>query len=153
MTEIENVLNSHLQTYLSDETFCESLTPENHSTVDLNTGDICTRECSVGILKRCLLWWNGPEFLLGGKEMWPSQEFLLPKNVDLEEKRNGESGSSVDVSSCGSKVGVGKVIDCGRFSFLKKLVRVTEFVLRYLHNLKACLSQCKVKKGICCLKK
>ena len=37
----------------------------------LNPADICTRECSVGKLKSCLLWWNGPEFLLDGEEMWP----------------------------------------------------------------------------------
>ena len=40
LTEIENVLNSRSLTYLSDETFCESLTPfhmiyGNHSTVDV----------------------------------------------------------------------------------------------------------------------
>ena len=35
----------------------------------LNPADICARECSVGKLKSYLLWWNGPEFLLGGKEM------------------------------------------------------------------------------------
>ena len=56
----------------------------------LNPADSCTRECSVGKLQSCMLRWNGPEFLLGGKEMWPSQEFLLPKNVDLEGKRSRE---------------------------------------------------------------
>ena len=40
LTEIENVLNSQPLTYLSDETFCETLTPfhmiyGNHSTVDV----------------------------------------------------------------------------------------------------------------------
>ena len=113
----------------------------------LNPADICTRECSVGKLKSCLLWWNGPEFLLGGKEMWPSQEFLLPKNVDLEEKGSREVVSSVNVNFSGSEVGIGKVIDCGRFSSLNKLVRVTGFVLRYVHNLKAFLSDCEVRKG------
>ena len=113
----------------------------------LNRADICTRECPVGKLKSCLLWWNRPEFLLGGKEMWPSQEFLLPKNVDLEEKGSKEVVSSVNVNFSGCEVGIGKVIDCGRFSSLNKLVRVTAFVLRYVHNLKAFLSGCEVTKG------
>ena len=34
------------------------------------------------------------------------------KNVNLEEKRNGKIGFSVNVSFCTSEVGVGKVIDC-----------------------------------------
>ena len=113
----------------------------------LNPADICTRECSVGKLESCLLWWNGPQFLLGGKEMWTSQEFLLPKNVDLEEKGSREVVSSVNVNFSGSEVGIGKVIDCGRFSSLNKLVRVTGFMLRYVHNLKAFLSGSEVTKG------
>ena len=97
----------------------------------------------VDKLQSCLLWWNGPEFLLGGKEMWPSQEFLLPKNVDLEEKGSREVVSSVNVNFSGSEVGIGNVIDCGRFSSLNKVVRVTGFVLRYVRNLKTFLIGCE----------
>ena len=79
--------------------------------------------------------------------MWPSQEFLLLSNIDLEEMGNREVVSSVNVSFSGSEVVIGKVIDCGRFSSLNKFVRVTGFVLRYVHNLKAFLSECEVKKG------
>ena len=73
------------------ETIRENVVIENWDFVptSLNAADICTRKYSVGKLKICLLWWNGPEFLLGGKDMWPSQEILLPKNVDLEEKEAG----------------------------------------------------------------
>ena len=39
------------------------------------------------------------------------------------------------------------MVDCGRFSSLNKLVRVTGFVLRYIHNLKTFLSVCEVTKG------
>ena len=92
----------------------------------LNPADICTRECLVGKLKSCLLWWNGPEFLLSGKEMWPSQE-LLPKNVDLEEKESREVASSVNVNFSGSEDGIGKVIDCGRFSSLNKFSTFRSF--------------------------
>ena len=71
----------------------------------------------------------------------------MPKNVDLEEMGNREVVSSVNVSFSGSEVVIGKVIDCGRFSLLNKFVRVTGFVLRYVQNLKAFLSECEVKKG------
>ena len=112
----------------------------------MTPADIYARECSVGKLKDCLLWWNEPEFLLGGKEMWPSQELLLQKNVDLEEKGSREVVSSVNVNFSGSEVGIEKVIDCGRFTLLNKFVRVTAFVLRYVHNLKPFLKGCEVTK-------
>ena len=79
--------------------------------------------------------------------MWPSQEFLLPKNVDLEEKGSRKFVSSVNINFSGSDVGIGKVIDCGRFSSLNKLIRVTGFVLRYVYNLKAFFSGCEVTKA------
>ena len=49
----------------------EYLDSENwfHLPTALNPADICTRECSVKRLKECLLWWNGPKFLLVGEEM------------------------------------------------------------------------------------
>ena len=85
--------------------------------------------------------------MLGGKETWLSQEFLLPKNVDLEEKGRREVVSKVNVNFSGSEVGIGNMIDCGRFSSLNELVLVTRFLLRYLHNLKAFLSGFEVTKG------
>ena len=131
------------------EAIRENVNVENWGFVptSLNPADICTRGCSVGKLKDYLLWWNGPKFLSGGKEMWPSQELLLSKNADLEEKGSREVVSSVNVSFSGSEVGIGKMIDCGRFSSLNKLVRVTRFVLRYVRNLKAFLSGCEVTKA------
>ena len=127
------------------EAIRENVNVENCGFVptSLNPVGICTRECSVGKLKSCLLWWNGPEFLLGGKEMWPSQEFLLPKNVDLEEKGSREVVSSVNVNFSGSEVRIGNVIHCDRFSSLNKVVRVTGFVLTYVRNLKAFLIGCE----------
>ena len=77
------------------------------------------------------LRWNGPEFSLGKKKLRSSQQFLLPKNPDF----------------CGIEVGVGKMIDYVRFNLLKKLVWVTGFVLRFVHNLKEFLSGCEVTKG------
>ena len=38
---------------------------------------------------------------------------------------------------------MGNVIDCGRFSSLNKVVRVTGFVLRYVRNLKMFLIGCE----------
>ena len=91
-------------------------------------------------VEKLLVVVKGTKFLFGGKEIWPSQEFLLPKNVDSEGKGNREVAYSVNVNFSGSEVGIRKSIDCGGFSSLNKLVRVTGFGLRYVHNLKAFLS-------------
>ena len=48
----------------------------------------------------------------------------MPKNVDLEENGSREVISSVNINFRVSEVGIGKVIDCGRFILLNKLVRV-----------------------------
>ena len=63
--------------------------------------------------------------------MWPSQKFFLLKNVDFEEKESMEVVSIVNINFSRSKVDIGKVIYCGNFSLLNKLVQVTRFVLRY----------------------
>ena len=56
-----------------------------HVPTALNPADICTRECSFKRLKECPLWWNGPMFLLVEERMWPSQDFFLSEDKDLEE--------------------------------------------------------------------
>ena len=73
---------------------------------------------------------------IGREENVAITRVLVVKNVDLEEKGSREVVFSVSVNFSGSEVGIGKVIDCGRFSSLDKLVRVTGFVLKYVHNLK-----------------
>ena len=62
---------------------------------------------------------------------------LVAKKCRYTGKKKQGDWFSINVNSCGSEVGVGKVIDCDRFSSLNKLVRVARFVLRYVHNLKA----------------
>ena len=87
-------------------------------------------------LKECLLWWNGPKFLLVGEKMWSSQDILLSEDKDLEENvvdpcREG----STNVNGV-ENVGVGEVIDIGRFSSLETLLRVTGYVMKFVRNLK-----------------
>ena len=108
----------------------------SHVPTALNPADICTRECSIKRLKECALWWNGPKFLLVGEEMWPSQDFLLSEDKDLDENVVDPcKESSINVSGV-ENVGVGEVIDIGRFSSLETLLRVTGYVMRFVRNLK-----------------
>lgn len=86
-----------------------------HVPTALNPADYCTRECSVKRLKKCSLGWNSPKYLLVEEEMWPSRHFLLSEDKDLEENVvDSCRQSSINVSGV-ENVGVGEVIDIGRF--------------------------------------
>ena len=52
------------------EAIRENVNVENCGFVptSLNPVDICTRECSAGKLKSCLLWRNRPEFFWAGRK-------------------------------------------------------------------------------------
>ena len=115
-----------------------------HVPTTVNPADICTRECSVAKLKDCSLWWNGPKFLLVGEEMWPSQDFLLPRDIDFEEKISNKSVVTVSVVG---NIGVGEIVDAKRYGSLEKLLRVTTFVWRFLSNLKKKLNGLEVRTG------
>ena len=67
----------------------------------LNPTDICTRKCSVHKLKSCFAVVERTRIFVG----------RVPKNVDLEEKGNGEIGSSVNVSFSGNEVGIDVIVE------------------------------------------
>ena len=73
--------------------------------------------------------------MLVGEEMWPSQDFSSSEDKDLEENvvdTSRESSISIDGVE---NVGVGEVIDIGRFSSLEALLGVTGYVMRSVRNL------------------
>ena len=78
------------------------------------------------------------KILLDGKEMWPSQDFLLSEENHLDEKNmiDIRKESSRESVSGVKNVGVGEVIDIGQFSSLEKLLRVNGYGMRFIRNLK-----------------
>ena len=67
--------------------------------------------------------------------MWPSQDFSSSEDKDLEENvvdTSRESSISIDGVE---NVGVGEVIDIGRFSSSEALLGVTGYVMRSVRNL------------------
>ena len=73
--------------------------------------------------------------MLVGEEMWPSQDFSSSEDKDLEENvvdTSRESSISIDGVE---NVGVGEVIDIGRFSSSEALLGVTGYVMRSVRNL------------------
>ena len=104
---------------------------------DENPADIGTRPKPLNNID-FEMWWNGPRFLLGCREDWPSQEFILSqKEKVLEERVLRNTALNVVVGS----VGIGSIIDCERYSSMDKLLRVTSYVVRFIFNLRK-----KIKK-------
>ena len=79
-----------------------------------------------------LVGWQGPDFLQSQEIVMPSQQFLQP---DILPEQKGSVMSMV--AKFEKVVGVGKVIDCCKFSSLGSLLRVTDYVLRFIYNVKS----------------
>ena len=98
---------------------------------NVNPVDIGTRSLLLSTIVFDL-WWKGPKFLLCGREDWPSQEFVLSqKDKGLEEKVSQNVVMSVVVES----KSIENVINCGNYSSMDKLLRVTSYVFRFIFNL------------------
>ena len=101
----------------------------------LNLADISTKKAKLDKINE-KLWWNGSKFLLDVIEKWPSQEF----RNSVKEKNTADISDEILVCSVIVEpliIGVGKIFDLERFSFLDRLLRVTSYVLRFVHNVKS----------------
>ena len=71
------------------------------------------------------------------------------KDLDEEIMVDSCRESSTNVGSV-ENVGVGKVIDIGRFSYLEKLLRATKYVTSFAINLKNVFDKGEGINGHCC---
>ena len=77
------------------------------------------------------MWWNGPDFLNQiDNSMWPSQK-IDDQDTNLE-SANLELKKSAEVN-------MHKLIDINRYSLLKRMLVVTSYMLRFIHNKKRCM--------------
>ena len=76
-------------------------------------------------------WKYGPEFLKLSEEEWPkgSECDSIPKEVDQSERRKALPVLQVNQSS-------EELLLCKKFSSWRKLIRLTEYVLRFIHRVK-----------------
>ena len=98
-----------------------------HISVELSPTDIATLECRPKVLPQ--LWFHGPEFLKSPNEKWSVFETVLlsiPPEAGIEKLR---IKLTVNVLSMTKSIvfGIGKIIDCKRFSNLKKIVHYVGF--------------------------
>ena len=102
-----------------------------HCPTNENPSDLGTRGASASKLQHSQLWWEGPDFLKQDKESWPEQheEFKPTKDAKCEER-----SPNLLLANEGSTPGLSMTIDIERFSTLKKLLRVTVRLLRFVNN-------------------
>ena len=97
-----------------------------------NPADIGSRGMVAGKLKLSRMWWEGPEWLMKGKEFWPRNTCIeRTEEVEVEQKKDLTVPMGVEDKKCL----VGSVIDIDRFNDMDKLLRVTAMVLRFIGNI------------------
>ena len=107
---------------------------------EMNPADDLSR--GIDVEKITGRWLNGPEFLSKGKDEWPKapRASVLP---DDNEYRKPKPMCSVRTVSL--------PIQCHNFSSWQRLVRVTAYCQRFLHNMKAKVSgnpEVNLRKGV-----
>ncbi|XP_064464333.1 uncharacterized protein LOC135375586 [Ornithodoros turicata] len=93
-----------------------------------NPADLLTRGTSCLHLIESKLWWKGPSWLID-QQSWPPP-WRVPQETS-EEVRNEAKGSDLYSAPASVKV---RVMNADRYSSLHKLLRVTAWALRFLHN-------------------
>jgi hypothetical protein len=94
---------------------------------NLNPADDLSR--GIPVTKINERWMNGPSFLKGGSEAWPSESNETPPNVP--EVKVTEPMFTLQRPSTNT------IVDPSRFSNWRKLCRVTAYCFRFVNNVKA----------------
>ncbi len=108
-----------------------------------NPSDLPTRGCSVDELKSNTLWWHGPSFLLLPESEWPVSEIgeLDPITIDKIKSESPKilyqaTSSHFVTGSVQQEVHSPFNMNIENFSSLLKLVRITAWAKRFVHNVK-----------------
>ncbi|GFQ70020.1 uncharacterized protein TNCT_493431 [Trichonephila clavata] len=76
-------------------------------------------------------WWHGPKWLNHDSDAWPTKDFPSHSQTSVEvESRKTESRSFYVATT-------EPIIDISRYSSYTKLLRVTAWILRFVHNCKS----------------
>ncbi|GBO18374.1 hypothetical protein AVEN_130645-1 [Araneus ventricosus] len=96
-----------------------------------NPADLLTRGLASRDLITFIKWWHSPEWLRDAENLWPKvKEF---ENELVNSEVTSEYKSCVIVSSA---IVQEKILDPGKFSCLRNLLRVTAWVVRFVNALK-----------------
>ena len=105
-----------------------------------NPADLATRGMPAVELQNCFLWQRGPTWLDMEMETWPksstSRDTETQKQISAEERKNVlyETSLLAEEESLGTYA---SPIDETLYSSFPKLLRITAWVLRFVHNARA----------------
>jgi len=100
-----------------------------------NPADLLTRGLSTNKLKSSHLWTHGPDWLLT-KSDWPTWSPTSVLHLQAEEDAEPEAASTKEPSVTDSHPGMLSVIDVSWYSSFHCTLAVTDYVLRWLHNVR-----------------
>ena len=101
----------------------------------LNPADLVTRFINPSELVNNRLWYQGPDFLIKPEGEWPAPA-TTEQPTSLELKL-----TSINTTTISPNHTVSNAIEINRFSSLKRLYRVTAWVLRFIRNIKERVTQ------------
>jgi len=103
----------------------------SHCRSKFNPADLPTRGLTVANLKESEIWWNGPSFLTTLNPLEESEEETSDEIVVSELTQDQQI--VVQLSS-GEKREKEPVVDLMKYSKLKRVLRVTAWIKRFVHN-------------------
>ena len=105
-----------------------------------NPADIASRGALASELVDNEQWWYGPSFLRRLEEEWPRQvpDCAVTRDQVEEEMRSSTAptATTLNITAVSGESKLECVIQASRYSSLVTLLRVTAYVLRFVHNLK-----------------
>ncbi|XP_048580440.1 uncharacterized protein LOC125561134 [Nematostella vectensis] len=104
-----------------------------HCSGEQNPADIGSRGALASKLESSALWWNGPHWLTGPEQGWPALQIERTPAGAEEEKGT----ISMVVNTRVPKSDISSVINPNNFSNCSKLFKVTAYVRRFMHNVRA----------------
>lgn len=117
-----------------------------------NPSDLTTRGESAQKILLSSLWWNGPPWLSQPVHLWPSQCITKEVNQDydkelISKELRARAVTLNTVVQSSSNNSLFECIDIDKYSCLEKLLRLTAWVKRFIHNSKP--GSVKLRGPIC----
>ncbi|XP_064622006.1 uncharacterized protein LOC135484434 [Lineus longissimus] len=119
---------------------CDVITEFRYCPTDDNPSDLVSRGVSAENLSKNNLWWTGPDWLKTGD--WSTCEIGQPDvQTVLAAIANEEAINTVNVNNVACQpaapCGIMHILDSERYSSLRRLLRISALVLRFINNLKS----------------
>ena len=104
----------------------------------MNPADLPSRGIKASELVKSHTWWNGPAFLYLPETEWPTSRNAESNEIALQEtvKRPTLPTHTLVTKENPTPPNISELMNCGDFSDLTKLFRVTAYVLRFIDRVK-----------------